>query len=130
MDALEPNWQALSCFALAWTVCCFSFLVMTGFFPLSRRPAALNRTGGLAITLVNGGLLAAATTATIGFGYLELRWTSLVVVAGIIFLFVPALLDLWPEPRRDTRSGMALLLIGQVGVLAMMIAQLSPATTS
>ncbi len=116
MSHLEPNIAALSWFALLWSVCCLAFFQLAGMYPLraaSARGAVLLVLGDTALWLV---LLA----GTLVFAWAELRWTSIVVVAGILFLFIPELFQAIPRRFRDGRAGLAaagLVLIVALGVL-------------
>ena len=50
----------------------------------------------------------------------ELRWTTIVVVAGVLFLFIPGAFQAIPARVRDGRAGLAiagLVLIAALGVL-------------
>src|SRR5689334_7756764 len=101
MDAIEPHWISLLFFAALLTVCTLSFLVVAGMFPLRSRPDSLKSNGGLMLVTGNALLLAALSIGTAYFGYSELRWTTLVVVAGLVVLFAPGLFEIWPASYRD-----------------------------
>lgn len=116
MSHLEPNIAALSWFVLLWSVCCLAFFQLAGMYPLraaSARNAVFLVLGTTALWLV---LLA----GTLAFALAELRWTSIVVVAGLLFLFIPELFQAIPGRFRDGRAGLALaglVLIAALGVL-------------
>ena len=116
MSHLEPNIAALSWFALLWSICCLAFFQLAGMYPLrtaSARSSVLLVLGDTALWLV---LLA----GTLVFAWAELRWTSIVVVAGILFLFIPELFQAIPGRFRDGRAGLVaagLVLIAALGVL-------------
>ena len=114
MNHLEPNIAALSWFALLWSICCLAFFQLAGMYPLrAARSTVLLVLGNTALWLV---LLA----GTLAFAWAELRWTSIVVVAGILFLFIPELFQAIPGRIRDGRAGLAaagLVLIASLGVL-------------
>ena len=114
MNHLEPNVAALSWFALLWSICCLAFFQLAGMYPLrAARSTVLLVLGNTALWLV---LLA----GTLAFAWAELRWTSIVVVAGILFLFIPELFQAIPERFRDGRIGLAVagvVLISAIGVL-------------
>ena len=60
-------------------------------------------------------------TGTGFYGYTELRWSTLIVVAGLVILFVPGLFEIWPSPLRDGSTGLVVL----VGVQALALAALA-----
>jgi hypothetical protein len=109
MAAIEPNLVALLWFALCSTVACVALLVLAGAFPLASRPDLAGSPAGTALALGNAALLAVLIVGTAWFGLSHLRWTSLVIAGGSVFLFAPGLFQLWPERWRDGRVGLALL---------------------
>lgn len=111
MDAIEPNWVALLVFIGAWGVACISGFFVSGSLPLSEAPADIRSGGGPLMLLLNVGLLAVLTVATLLFGIAELRWTSLVIAIGMIFLFAPFAVQDLPPLLKDTRLGMAAILL-------------------
>jgi hypothetical protein len=55
------------------------------------------------------------------FAFAELRWTSFVIVAGILFLFLPELFQSIPERWRESYAGLTatgITLLAALGVLA------------
>src|ERR1700753_1925029 len=98
MQAIEPNWISLLWFAVFATVGVVALLILAGMFPLRRRTDAVQ--SGVAMLLVVGNaiLLAALLAGTALYGYAELRWSTLVVVAGLVGLFAPGLFEAWPSP--------------------------------
>jgi hypothetical protein len=109
MAAIEPNLVALLWFALCSTVACVALLVLAGAFPLASRPDLAGSPAGTALALGNAALLGVLIVGTAWFGLSHLRWTSLVIAGGSVFLFAPGLFQLWPERWRDGRVGLALL---------------------
>ena len=107
--SIEPNLVPLLWFALCCTVACVSFLVLAGAFPLASRPDLAGSTGGAALAVGDALLLAVLVAGTAWFGWSHLRWTSLVIAGGSVFLLAPGLFHLWPERWRDGRAGLALL---------------------
>jgi hypothetical protein len=85
MPQLEPNLVALGWFCLLWSVCCVGFLQLVGMYPL-RRGLRLPVIAATAVWL-------AVFAGAIGFAAIELRWTSVVVVGGVLLLFLPALFE-------------------------------------
>ncbi|MGB8397410.1 hypothetical protein [Bradyrhizobium sp.] len=118
MEAIEPHWISLLWFAVFATICTLAFLVVAGMFPLRSRPDQA-RTGAATVLIVGNALLLSALLAGTGaYGYAELRWSSLIVVTGLVVLFAPGLFEVWPSSLRDGNTGLALLVGVQVVALA------------
>jgi hypothetical protein len=118
MDAIEPHWISLLWFAALATVCTVSFLVVAGMFPLHARPDSVKSGAATLLVAGNALLLAALSIGTGIFGYSELRWSTLIVVAGLVVLFAPGLFEVWPSPFRDGRKGLVVLIGLQLLALA------------
>jgi hypothetical protein len=118
MDAIEPHWISLIWFAAFATICTLAFLVVAGMFPLRARPDSLRSGAATALAIGNALLLTALLAGTGLYGYAELRWSSLIVVAGLVVLFAPGLFEIWPASFRDGRTGLAILVGIQVLALA------------
>jgi hypothetical protein len=118
MDAIEPHWISLLWFAALAGVCTLAFLVVAGMFPLRSRPDSVKSNAGLLLVAGNAMLLAALSIGTVLFGYSELKWTTLVVVAGLVVLFTPGLFEVWPSSFRDGRKGLVALIGIQLLALA------------
>jgi hypothetical protein len=118
MDAIEPHWISLLWFAALATVCTLAFLVVAGMFPLHSRPESVKSNVGLLLVTGNVALLAVLSIATGLFGYSELRWSTLVVVAGLVVLFAPGLFEIWPSSFRDGSKGLVALIGIQLLALA------------
>ena len=118
MQAIEPNWVSSLWFAAFATICTLAFLVVAGMFPLRARPDSVR--SGAAAMLVGGNalLLAALLVGTGLYGYAELKWSTLIVVAGLVVLFTPGLFEVWPAPLRDGRTGLVVLVGIQILALA------------
>ena len=125
MDAIEPHWISLLWFAAFATVCTLSFLVIAGMFPLRSRPESLKSNAGLMLVAGNAVLLAALSIGTAIFGYSELRWSTLIVVAGLVVLFSPGLFEIWPSSFRDGSKGLVTLIAIQLLALATLAKNLS-----
>jgi hypothetical protein len=125
MDAIEPHWISLLWFAVFATVCTLSFLVISGMFPLHSRPDSLKSNAGLVLVAGNTVLLAALSIGTAIFGYSELRWSTLIVVAGLVVLFSPGLFEVWPSSFRDGSKGLVTLIAIQLLALATLAKNLS-----
>jgi hypothetical protein len=118
MAAIEPNWVSLIWFAAFATICVIAFLVVAGMFPLRSRPEAA-RSGAATLLVIGNGLLLSALLVGTGFyGYAELRWSSLIVVTGLVVLFAPGLFEVWPSSLRDGRTGLVALIGIQILALA------------
>ena len=118
MDAIEPNWVSSLWFAAFATICTIAILVVAGMFPLRARPDSAK--SGVATLLVvgNAGLLTALLLGTGLYGYAELRWSTLVVVAGLVVLFTPGLFEIFPSSLHDGRTGLIVLVGVQMLTLA------------
>jgi hypothetical protein len=119
MSHLEPNVTALSWFVLLWSVCCLGFLQLAGMYPL-RASGEGGARCPVVLVLGNTALWLALLAGTLAFAWVELRWTTIVVVAGVLFLFMPELFQAIPERFRDGRGGLAiagLVLIVALGAL-------------
>jgi predicted permease len=125
MDAIEPHWISLLWFAAFATVCTLSFLVIAGMFPLRSRPDSLKSNAGLVLVAGNAVLLAALSIGTALFGYSELRWSTLIVVAGLVVLFSPGIFEVWPSSFRDGGKGLVTLIGIQLLALATLAKNLS-----
>jgi hypothetical protein len=118
MDAIEPNWISLLWFAAFATVCTVAFLVVAGMFPLRSRPESVRSSAATLLVVGNAFLLALLLAGTAVYGYAELRWSSLVVVAGLVVLFAPGLFEVWPPSFRDGRTGLVVLIGIQITAIA------------
>lgn len=106
MSQIEPNIQALSWFALLWSICCLGFFQLAGMYPLGRH---VDRAAASTIlVLANTALWLALLVATLHFAATELRWTTVVMISGLLFLFVPELFQALPRRFRDGRHGLTL----------------------
>ncbi|MGD0850658.1 hypothetical protein [Bradyrhizobium sp.] len=104
MNQIEPNMLALAWFAALWSMCCLGFLQLAGLYPLRRQSPPLRATNLL--VLATTALWIAVLAATVRFGVTELRWTTFVIVAGILVLFVPEIFQALPRRFRDGLSGL------------------------
>jgi hypothetical protein len=130
MAALEPNWISLLWFAAFATICMIAFLLVAGMFPLRSRPHAAR--SGTATLLVAGNaiLLAALLMGTGFYGYTELRWSTLIVVAGLVILFAPGLFETVPSSLRDGSAGLLVLVGVQVLALGALVKIAGPSWAS
>ena len=118
MDAIEPHWVALLWFAGFATVGTVAFLMVSGMFPLRSRPDAARSNAATVLVFGNAVLLAALLAGTGLYGYAELKWSSLIVVTGLVVLFAPGLFEVWPARLRDGLVGLAALVGVQILALA------------
>ncbi len=117
MPQLEPNLVALAWFGLLWSVCCIGFLQLAGMYPLRGRASA----PVIAATV----LWLVLCVGTIAFAAVELRWTTIVVVGGLLVLFLPALFQALPERWRDGKAGLRMsgcIMIAALALLARLAA--------
>ena len=121
MQASEPNWISLLWFAAFATIGTVALLIVAGMFPLRGRPDTVGSSTATLLVVGNAILLAALLTGTGLYGYAELRWSTLVVVAGLVVLFAPGIFEAWPSSWRDGNTGLVVL----VGVQALAIATLA-----
>ena len=118
MQAIEPNWISLLWFAVFATIGTVALLIVAGMFPLRTRPGSAGSGASTLLVFGNAVLLAALLTGTGLYGYAELRWSSLIVVAGLVVLFAPGLFEAWPSSLRDGRAGLVVLVGVQILALA------------
>jgi hypothetical protein len=127
MNAIEPNWISLLWFAACTTICALAFLIVTGMFPRGSRPESARSGGTMLLIGSNTVLLVALFAATGFYGYVELRWSTLIVVTGLIVLFAPGLFQAWPAPLRDGRTGLVTLIAIQALALVTLAKIAAPA---
>ena len=108
MQAIEPNWISLLWFAAFATIGTVALLIVAGMFPLRARAGSVG-SGTATLVVGNAILLATLLTGTGLYGYAELRWSTLVVVAGLVVLFAPGLFEVWPSSLRDGSAGLTAL---------------------
>jgi len=118
MDAIEPHWVSLLWFAGFATVGTVAFLTVSGMFPLRSRPDAARSLAATMLVFGNVVLLAVLLIGTGWYGCAELRWSTLIVVTGLVVLFAPGLFEVWPTPLRDGPTGLAALVGIQILALA------------
>ena len=121
MDAIEPHWVSLLWFAGFATVGTMAFLMVCGMFPLRSRPDTARSNATMVLAFGNAVLLVALLVGTGLYGYAELKWSTLIVVTGLVVLFAPGLFEAWPAPLRDGPAG----LVALVGVQMLALAALA-----
>lgn len=105
MTQIEPNALALCWFALFWSICCLSFLQLAGMYPLGSQADGV-KPAPPTFVLGSTALWLALLVGTCLFGAAELRWTSVVIVGGILFLFLPELFQAIPARWRNGWAGL------------------------
>jgi hypothetical protein len=118
MPQLEPNLVALGWFCLLWSICCVGFLQLSGLYPLQQRPSL----AVIAATV----LWLALSVGTIAFATIALRWTSIVIVGGVLILFLPAAFQALPERWRDGRAGLRISGCVMIAALALLACVAAP----
>lgn len=103
MTQLEPNIIALGWFVLFWSACCVGFFQLAGMYPLRLRD---DPQSPILLVLGNTALWLVLLVGTCWFAYQELKWSTIIIVAGILFLFIPELVQAMPQRWRDGRPGL------------------------
>ncbi len=120
MTHIEPNLPALLWFVLLWSVCCLGFFQLAGMYPIGRQQESASARSTLFV-LGNTALWLALVAATVIFAHAELRWTTTVVVGGVLFLFIPEGFQALPGRWKDGRPGLAaaaIIMATALGLLA------------
>jgi hypothetical protein len=124
LGQIEPNGPALALFAATFAASCLSFFTLAGMFPARARPLPVAGQIGNLLVLVNLALLAALLGGVALVAHQTLRWTSVVVAGGLIFLFVPSVFEVIPNEWRDSRGGLLILGALQLAALALLASPL------
>ncbi len=124
MTGIEPNGPALVLFAAIFATCCLSFFMLAGMFPASVRPRSVSGVAGNALILLNVALLAALLPGIALFAHHMLRWTSVIIFGGLIFLFMPTVLQIVPIDWRDSCGGLVILGVVQIASLVTLLSPL------
>jgi hypothetical protein len=127
MQAIEPNWVSLLWFAAFATIGTVALLVVAGMFPLRSRPEAARSNAATMLVVGNGILVLALLVGTGIYGFTELRWSTLIVVTGLVVLFAPGLFEICPSSLRDGRKGLVVLVGVQMLALAALAKLAGPA---
>ncbi|MGN6286639.1 MAG: hypothetical protein ACTHM2_15940 [Afipia sp.] len=120
MTQIEPNALALCWFALFWSICCLSFLQLAGMYPLGSRTDD-SQPAPPTFVLGSTALWLALLVGTCLFGAAELRWTSVVIVGGILFLFLPELFQAIPARWRNGWAGLTATGVTLAVALALLV---------
>jgi hypothetical protein len=127
MQAIEPNWVSLLWFAAFATIGTVALLVVAGMFPLRSRPEAARSNAATMLVVGNAILVFALLVGTGIYGFAELRWSTLIVVTGLVVLFAPGLFEICPSSLRDGRKGLVVLVGVQMLALAALAKLAGPA---
>jgi hypothetical protein len=124
LGGIEPNGVALMLFAATFAASCLSFFTLAGMFPARARPLPVTGHIGGLLVILNLALLAVLLGGIALFARETLRWTSIVVTGGLIFLFAPSIFQVIPNGWRDSRSGLVFLGALQIASLALLVSPL------
>ena len=124
LGGIEPNGVALLLFAATFAASCVSFFTLAGMFPARARPLPVTGHIGGLLVILNLALLAVLLGGVALFAHETLRWTSIVVAGGLIFLFVPSIFQVIPNEWRDSRGGLVFLGALQIASLALLVSPL------
>jgi hypothetical protein len=121
LDAIEPNIGALAVFAVAWLVCCTAAFQISGLLPLAEAPQSVRSGSGAALVFLDIALLLLLAVLTLFHCFRELRWSSIIVVGGAIFLFSPFVTQDLPPALKYSKAGLAFLALVLVLALAILV---------
>ena len=119
MSAIEPNWPALFVFVPTWFTACVGLIYISGSLPLEAAPARVQTGLGSILIWLNILVLAALVVGSVYFAVSILKWTTLIVAGGFIFLFAPFVVQGLPDRMRDTPLGLIVLLCLAAAALAL-----------
>ena len=123
MEVVEPNWIALIAFTAAWVATCVAGFYVSGSLPLAMAPEQVRSGSGPTLVVFNAVILVALAAATLLYGLAELRWVSLVLAGGAVFLFAPLAIEVLPPSIKDTKLGhwlmLALVALGFAALISM-----------
>jgi type IV secretory pathway VirB2 component (pilin) len=124
MSSVEPNSKALLFFALSWMLVCFGSFLVAGMLPLGAAPKEVRQPTGVLLLGLNVVLILILCGFAIWLGYRDLRWTSVVISGGSIFLLAPFLVQDLPDAIKNGRKGLLLLfvlLLFAIGALTQLV---------
>ena len=124
LGTIEPNGVALALFIATFAAGCLSFFTLAGMFPARARPLGVGGHAGNLLVLLNIALSAMLLIGVALYAHETLRWTSIVVAGGLIFLFVPSIFQVIPNEWRDSRGGLVALGALQLASLALLASPL------
>ena len=124
LGQIEPNGVALALFAATFAAGCLSFFTLAGMFPARARPLPVAGQLGSLLVLFNLALMMVLLGGVALFAHQTLRWTSVIVAGGLIFLFVPSIFQIIPNAWRDSRGGLVFLGALQLASLALLVSPL------
>lgn len=96
---------------------------MSGSLPLTMAPEPVQTGSGRALVVLNVVVLLFLAAATLLYGLAELRWVSLILAGGAVFLFAPLAIEILPPSFKDTKLGhwliLALVVLGLATLFSM-----------
>ena len=110
MAVIEPNWPSLLVFLAAWLAGCIGFFFLSGNLPMRAAPPKVQEGFGPVLVWLNLVVLIGLIGFTLAFAVMQLRWTSLIVGGGFVFLFAPFIVQDLPRGWKDTQRGLVALL--------------------
>lgn len=122
MSQLEPNIAQLVWFIVLWSVCCLGFFQLAGMYPRKSRAANIPAP----LVIVSTAIWIALLLSACLYAVTELRWSSIVIVACLLFLFIPEPFQAIPERWRNNAAGLVVTMV----VLAMTLAAFSIFTSN
>ncbi len=120
MDAIEPNWVSLLVFAAAWGMGCVGTFYLVGVMPLAAAPREVQRGLGPILVIATAALVALLVVAALMFAIAELRWTSLVIAGGMVFLFSPFVVQDLTPALKNSKLGLAIVLALTIGAITLL----------
>lgn len=115
---MEPNWPQLMVFMAAWLTVCAGVIYLSGHLPIAVAPRPVQEGAGPLLVWLNVLTMGGLAIVSILFAVAYLKWTSIIVSGGIVFLFAPFIVQDLPLPLKDTQAGLAVLLVVGAIVLA------------
>ena len=110
--------MSLIVFVAVWAVSCVGMFYLIGTLPIAAAPEAVRRGIGPVLVILNTILLAALIISAFLFAVAELRISSLIVAAGMVFLFAPFVVQDLPLWLKDNKLGLIIMLSLTVAALA------------
>ena len=120
MASVEPNVIAAVVFTALATVISISVYMLIDAFPINRRVGFERRVLIYILIIVDLITLLAVVSGSALYATETLRWTTIVVVAGLAILFVPGMLNFWPLHWRDGIPGLYITLAGLIATLSLL----------
>lgn len=116
-QSVEPELASLGWFLALWLACCLSALTISGMLPLHARSASLATSANTGLVVGNLICLLLLLIGTLVFSAVNLRVSTIILFAGLVFLFMPAVFEMIPDRWRDSHAGLAVLFAIQAAIL-------------